>query len=85
MNTGGKETVMFARMLAAAAVTLALAFAPSFVGDAGAAKKKPMNKMCMAKGLDGKAQSFKCKADEKCCFDYGANKGNCIAASAVCF
>jgi hypothetical protein len=71
------------RLFALLALALAFAFAP--IGtDADAAKRKPMNKMCMAKGLDGKAQTFKCSAAEKCCFDYGANKGNCIAASAVC-
>lgn len=48
------------------------------------AKSKPKNKQCTATQLDGKQSKFKCKADEKCCFDYIANKGSCVAASAIC-
>jgi hypothetical protein len=67
------------------AAAFAAAFAFSFTPGAPAvAAKKPLNKMCMATGLDGKAQSFKCSATEKCCFNYLANKGTCVAATATC-
>ena len=45
---------------------------------------KPKNKLCMGTSLDNKKVSFKCKASEKCCFDAIANKGNCVASSAMC-
>ncbi len=65
------------------AVTLAVSFAAPTSFEAEAAKK-PKNKQCMATQLNGQKATFKCKADEKCCFDYVANKGNCVAAGAVC-
>ncbi len=54
------------------------------LGSAAEAAKKPMNKMCMAKALDGKSISFKCAATEKCCFSYLESKGTCVAATAIC-
>lgn len=67
----------------ALAVTLSLAFVSptSFEVEAAKAAK---NKQCAATQLDGKQSKFKCKTDEKCCFDYIANKGSCVAASAIC-
>lgn len=65
------------------AITLSLAFVLPMSFEAEAAKK-PKNKQCTATQLDGKQSKFKCKADEKCCFDYVVNKGSCVAASAIC-
>jgi hypothetical protein len=28
--------------------------------------------------------SWKCKASEKCCFDWITSKGTCVAGTAVC-
>ena len=45
---------------------------------------KPKAKQCMGTSLDGKQTKFKCKADEKCCYDAITNSGTCVAASAAC-
>lgn len=77
------------RLIAAIALAaaLGLAFAMPMGSEAEAAKKKatPKNKLCTATTIDNKKVSFKCKASEKCCFDGLMAKGNCVAASSVCF
>ena len=65
------------------AVTLSLMLVAPASFEAEAAKK-PKNKQCMATQLDGKKVSFKCKSDEKCCFDSITNKGNCLPANGIC-
>ncbi|HXF53797.1 MAG TPA: hypothetical protein VNK52_06695 [Hyphomicrobiaceae bacterium] len=53
-------------------------------GDADAAAKKEKSKACTVTGLDNKKVSWKCKASEKCCYDWITSKGTCVAASAIC-
>ena len=65
------------------AVTLSLAFVAPYSFEAEAAKK-PANKQCVGTALDGKQTKFKCKADEKCCFDVITSTGTCVAASGIC-
>lgn len=62
------------------AFALALSVPAGFEAEA----KGKKNKLCMATALDGKKMSFKCKAAEKCCYDWLANKGNCVPAGQVC-
>ena len=71
------------RLMTIAGCVLGLALALP-LGSAAEAAKKPKNKMCMAKALDGKAVSFKCAANEKCCFNYLTSQGTCPAATATC-
>jgi hypothetical protein len=59
----------------------ALALSAPMGGEATAAKR---GKVCTSKGMDGKQTKWSCKATEKCCFDWLASKGTCVAASAVC-
>ena len=66
---------------------LAVAMAAGLVAVmpiADAQAKKHKNKACVATQLDGKKQTFKCKMTERCCFDYGLNKGVCKKANEVC-
>ena len=65
------------------AVTLSLVFMSPASFEAEAAKK-PKNKQCVGTALDGKQTKFKCKADEKCCFDVITSTGTCVAASGIC-
>lgn len=63
------------------AFALALSVPAGFEAEA---KGKKKNKLCTATALSGKKMSFKCKAAEKCCFDWVANKGNCLPANQIC-
>ena len=66
------------------ALTIGVALAVSApMGSEAFAAKKP-NKMCKATLLDGKVSKFKCKKDQKCCFDYLENKGKCMPKNAIC-
>ena len=72
------------------ALALSLALGSSFMmatsGDADAKKKSvPKNKMCTATSFENKKVSFKCKANETCCFDGLMAKGNCVPAGQLCF
>jgi len=66
--------VLFAGALAVALVT-PMGF------EAAAAKR---GKACAVTAMDGKKSKWRCKASEKCCFDWFANKGTCAPTSAVC-
>lgn len=71
------------RWILAIAAAAALSFAiPS--GMEAVAAKKPMNKLCAGQTLGGAKVTFKCKADEKCCFDAVMGSGTCVAATGVC-
>jgi hypothetical protein len=48
------------------------------------AKKKPMNKQCMATNSAGKKVSFSCGAAEKCCWQPVIQKAACVPAPGVC-
>lgn len=72
------------RFLIALTFGAALAISAPIASDAFAKGKKPANKMCKATGWDGKVSKFKCKATEKCCFDYLINKGSCLPKDAIC-
>ena len=67
----------------ALAVTLSLMVISPASFEAEAAKK-PKNKQCMGTSLAGAQTKFKCKADEKCCYDAVTNTGTCVAASGIC-
>jgi hypothetical protein len=69
---------LFAVLLGAALMTAL----PMVAMNADAAKEK--SKACTASGLDSKKVSWKCKASEKCCFDWVTSKGTCIAGTAMC-
>lgn len=71
------------RWVLAIAFAAAVSFAVPMSMDAAAAKK-PKNKLCMGTSLAGAKVNFKCKSDEKCCFDAVLSTGNCVAASGVC-
>jgi hypothetical protein len=66
-------------LAAAAAMTATFAFAPT-----ADAKKKPMNKQCMATTLAGAKTTFKCGAAEKCCWQPLLSKGMCVRANSIC-
>ena len=71
----------------AMSATLALAFTLTVSGEAEASKKKaaPKAKLCSATTIDNKKVSFRCKANEKCCYDGLMAKGNCVPPGQVCF
>ena len=66
----------------ACAFAFALAIPVGF--DAHAAKKSK-SIACASKAMDGKQTKWRCKAGTKCCFNWMANKGACVAASDICF
>jgi hypothetical protein len=55
-------------------------------GSAEAAKKAkaPKAKQCQATDLAGKKTTFRCGADEKCCWQPIIQQGSCVPASGVC-
>lgn len=59
----------------------AFALAAPMGFEASAAKKA---KSCTATAMDGKQTKWRCKADQKCCFNWLAGKGTCVAASDIC-
>ena len=63
------------------ASVLALALTTPMGLEAAAAKR---GKSCAVTAMDGKQSKWRCKASEKCCFNWFANKGTCQPASAVC-
>ena len=63
-----------------AAVT-ALAFAAPIVSSSGALAK---GSRCAVKTMSGKKVVWSCRAGQKCCFDWFANKGACVKASDIC-
>lgn len=64
----------------------AAALSVSLAGDAEAARKRaPKSKLCLAKTVDNKKVSFRCKASETCCYDGLMAKGNCVPKGQVCF
>jgi hypothetical protein len=62
--------------------TLAFALAAPAGFDAAAAKMKGV--ACAASAMDGKKVKWQCRASQKCCFNWLANKGGCVAASEIC-
>lgn len=67
---------------------LVLAFSLPMSSDAEASKRKASAqkaKMCTGTTFDGKKVSFRCKANESCCFDGLMAKGNCVPKGQVCF
>jgi hypothetical protein len=76
----GEATVMARLMVLACTFGLILGTPLSF--DAAAAAKKAG--ACVATGMDGKKATWRCKATQKCCFNWISNKGGCIAASDIC-
>ena len=62
-------------------VAVALALAAPIAISTGAFAK---GSRCAVKNIDGKKITWRCKAGQKCCFDWLANKGACVAASEIC-
>jgi Cu/Ag efflux protein CusF len=65
---------------------LGMAFSMGMAGSAEAAKasKAPKAKQCQAADLTGKKVTFRCGADEKCCWQPIIQQGSCVPASGVC-
>ena len=59
----------------------ALTIAAPIATDPGAQAK---GSRCVVKSMDGKKTAWSCRAGKKCCFDWLANKGACVAASEIC-
>ena len=66
-------------VLTACVFTFALATPMGF--EAAAAKR---GKACAMTAMDGKKSTWRCKASEKCCFNWFTNKGTCGPASGAC-
>ena len=64
------------------AFVLAIAAPAGFEANAA---KKSKSIACAATAMDGKLTKWRCKAGTKCCFNWMANKGACVAASDICF
>jgi hypothetical protein len=65
--------------------TCAFAFVAAAPLGFEAQAKKRGHRMCAAAGMDGKQSKWRCKAGQKCCYDWLAGKGNCVGANEVCF
>ena len=63
-------------------VALALAFVVAPITSSTDALAK--GSRCAVKSMEGKRITWRCKAGQKCCFDWLANKGACVAASEIC-
>lgn len=72
------------RAIAAFACTFALVLGAPMGFDAHAAKKKGGSIACSATKLDGKQTKWRCKAGQKCCFNWLTNQGACVGASDIC-
>ena len=73
------------RILAVLGVSLAVALSTIAVSTSGAeAAKKPKNKQCVGTQLNGKKTTFKCKANETCCYAPVTNTGTCTPAGQIC-
>jgi hypothetical protein len=66
------------------AIAVAVAGLFAFAAPSADAKKKPMNKQCMATTLAGAKTTFKCGAAEKCCWQPLLSKGMCVPANSIC-
>lgn len=58
-------------------IAFALALACASVSFTGAADAGYKHKLCKATTLTGKKVTFKCKADQRCCYNKLLNKGTC--------
>lgn len=65
-----------------ASAALAVALAGGGSGDAEAKKKKGKNKQCTYTNLLGQATSWRCKGNERCCYDAFMGKGTCSTAAS---
>ena len=63
-------------------VALALAYVLASLASSTDALAK--GSRCAVKNMDGKRITWSCKAGQKCCFDWLANKGACVAKSEIC-
>jgi hypothetical protein len=65
-------------MLLAVAVAI---FAAPIASSSGAYAR---GYRCAAMTMSGKRIVWSCRAGQKCCFDWLANKGACVKASEIC-
>jgi hypothetical protein len=79
---GRRRGIVMLRWVAIFGCAFALAITASMGFEAEAAKGR--SKQCVAAGMSAAKTKWKCKAAEKCCFDWIANKGTCVPASGVC-
>jgi hypothetical protein len=75
------EVKIMTRLLLVFGCVFAFALAAP-MGHEAAAKKR---KACTATAMDGKQTKWRCKANQKCCYDWFAGKGTCVGASEICF
>ena len=68
-------------------VTLAMALPMGSDAEAAKRKRAPVGKakLCTGATFEGNKVSFRCKANETCCFDGLMAKGNCVPAGQACF
>jgi hypothetical protein len=67
------------------AVIALIAFAMAMnIGSPAEAAKAPKAKQCLATDAAGKKISFRCAADEKCCWQPIIQKAACIPATGIC-
>jgi len=67
-------------MILGVAIVLAFVVAPMTSSTDALAR----GSRCAVKNMDGKKITWRCRAGQKCCFDWLANKGACVAASEIC-
>ena len=72
------------RWIAMSVCTIALVAVAPTGFDANAAKKKARGAMCVSPAMGGKQTKWKCKAGQKCCYDWLVGKGTCVGASDIC-
>ena len=80
LGKNGRKFMTRSLILFGCVFAFALA-APLGLG-AVAAKK---SRICAATMMDGKQTKWRCKASQKCCYDWLSGKGACIATSDFCF
>lgn len=73
-----------ARCFVMFACVFAFALATPIGFEANAAKKSK-SIACAATAMNGKQTKWRCKVGTKCCFNWMANKGACVATSDICF
>jgi len=69
------------RKLTVVACLVAIAMAAP-IGSYSSAEAKAI--ACKASNIMGKQSKWKCKADQKCCYNWVEDKGGCVAKSAIC-
>ncbi|MBV1696589.1 MAG: hypothetical protein KGP27_19180 [Hyphomicrobiales bacterium] len=72
------------RYVIAAAMAIAVGFTVTAAVSPAEAQSKGKSKMCMATTNAGKKVSFRCAANEKCCWQVVTQKASCLPSTAIC-